>query len=110
MVSAVIRIGRKRTRPPVMSASVTDIPLSLSCSTKAMRTMALVTTIPMSSSRPIMAGRPRVRPVIARATSTPMRAKGRLVTMTIGFLRDPRLATITKYIRMIPIAIERKMA
>ena len=39
-----------------------------------------------------------------------MSAKGRVVTMTTGFLRDPRLATMTKYTRTTPTAIEMKMA
>ena len=61
-----------------------------------MSTTALVTTMPMSSSMPIIAGSPRVRPVTASATSAPIRASGSVVTMTIGFLSEPRLATITR--------------
>ena len=48
--------------------------------------------------------------VITSAASAPMSAKGRVVTMTTGFLRDPRLATMTKYTRTTPTAIEMKMA
>ena len=58
--------------------------------------MAFVTTIPMRSRMPIIAGRPSVRPVITSAARAPMSAKGRVVMMTMGFLRDPRLATMTR--------------
>ena len=110
VVNAVMRIGRSRTRPPAISASVTDIPRSRNCSTKAINTMALVTTMPISSSSPIMAGSPRERPVMASATVTPINARGRLVMMMNGFRNEPRLPTITRYIRIIPMAIDRNMA
>ena len=76
VVKAVTRMGRRRTRAPVMSASRTGMPLARNCSTKAMSTMALVTTMPMRSRMPIMAGSPKARPVMARDTSTPISAKG----------------------------------
>ena len=96
VVRAVISMGRKRTRPPIISASNTDLPPCRNCSTNAMSTMALVTTIPISSRMPIIAARLRERSVIASAASAPMRANGRLVIMTRGFRREPRLATITR--------------
>ena len=58
--------------------------------------MAFVTTIPMSSSIPIMAGSPSERPVTASETNTPISARGSVVMMTNGFRSDPRLATMTR--------------
>ena len=72
------------------------MPLARCCSTNAMRTMAFVTTMPMRSRAPIIAGSPSERPVIASATNTPMSASGSVVTMTNGFRSEPRLTTMTR--------------
>ncbi len=68
--------------------------------------MALVTTMPMSMSRPMRAGRPISRPVMNSAKKAPTDMKGRLKRMMKGFIKDPREATITMYttITAIPIA------
>ena len=58
--------------------------------------MALVTTMPMSNRTPIMAARPSARSVTTSETMTPMSARGNVRTMTKGFRRLPRLATMTK--------------
>ena len=97
VVIAVMRIGRSLIRPPSISASYTLKPRCLSCSTNAMSTIAFVTTMPIRSRMPIMAGSPSDLPVMASAARAPISASGRLVTITNGFLSEPRPATITRY-------------
>ena len=108
VVNAVIRIGLKRIRPPSISASYTSIPRSRSCSTNVSSTIALVTTMPISSRNPISADKLSVRPVISSASSAPDMASGRLNTITNGVRSDPSVATITKYTSTIPAAIATK--
>ena len=48
--------------------------------------------------------------VMARADRAPIRARGKLMTITNGLRRAPRLAAITRYIRITPIPIDRKMS
>ena len=57
--------------------------------------MALVTTMPMSMSMPIMALMPSGRPVMSRAAMAPMMASGRLKRMMKGSSRLPKTMTIT---------------
>ena len=45
---------------------------------------------------PIIAARPRALSVMAREAMTPTRARGSVSTMTKGFRRLPRLATMTR--------------
>ena len=75
-----------------------------------MSTIALVTTMPMSSRTPIMAASPRARSVTVSATITPTRARGSVRMMTNGFRRLPKAATMTRYTRMMPTAIAVNMA
>ena len=50
---AVIRIGRTRVRPPSTRASFVEWPSARSRSTRSSRTIALVTTIPISIRKPM---------------------------------------------------------
>ncbi len=56
VANAVIKMGRSRRLPPWISASWTSRPRSRYCSTRSRRTMALVTTLPVSISTPTMPG------------------------------------------------------
>ena len=96
VVKAVINIGLTLVLPPSIRAEYTSIPLSLSCLTKVINTMALVTTTPINKRNPIRADRLRVRSEIVRATSAPTIARGRLKTMINGSRIEPRVVTITK--------------
>ena len=75
-----------------------------------MRTIALVTTNPISNNNPIIEGSPKALPVTARPTKAPIAASGKLNRITNGFLNEPRLPTITKYTRIILIAIAKKIS
>ena len=57
--------------------------------------MALVTTMPMSIRKPIMALMPSGLPVMSSAGMAPMMASGRLKRMMNGVMSEPRASTIT---------------
>ncbi len=57
--------------------------------------MALVTTMPMSMRKPIMALMPSGWPVMSSAGMAPMAASGRLNMMMNGVMSEPRASTIT---------------
>ena len=103
-----MRMGRMRTWLASTKASNTERPCSRNCSTKTIRTIALVTTTPMSSKNPMRADRLSVRPVTVKAIRAPTIARGRLITTTKGLRSEPRVATITRYTRATPIAIAMK--
>ena len=67
--------------------------------------MALVTTMPTRSKKPIIAERLSVRSVMSRARSAPTIARGRLSTMMKGVRSAPRLPTMTRYTSTTPTAI-----
>src|SRR5438045_98151 len=58
VATAVMRIGRRRRRPPSMTASATDAPRWRYWLMRSSSTIALVTTIPTSISMPMSAGTP----------------------------------------------------
>ena len=57
--------------------------------------MALVTTMPMSIRKPIMALMPSGLSVTSRAGMAPMSASGRLKRMMKGVRSEPRASTMT---------------
>ena len=67
--------------------------------------MALVTTMPTRSRKPINAGRLNDRSVITSAISAPTTASGILSTTMNGIFNEPSVATITRYTRETPMAI-----
>ena len=91
---AVMRIGRTRVRPPSMSASWVDIPFARSRSTRSSRTIALVTTIPISIRNPMSALTPSGLPVKYSAGSAPIVASGRLNRMMNGVISELNVSTI----------------
>ena len=91
---AVIRIGRRRRRPPSITAVRASMPLRRNCSTRSSSTMALVTTMPMSMSRPTRLGMPRLVPEMTSARTAPTAANGMLTSRISGFSRLRNVATM----------------
>ena len=91
---AVMRIGRRRRRPPSMTAVRASMPLRRNCSTRSSSTMALVTTMPISMSRPMRLGMPRLVPVMTSASTAPTAANGMLTSRMNGFSRLRNVATM----------------
>ncbi len=92
---AVIRIGLTRVRPPCIRASYIGIPRRRCCSTRSSRTMAFVTTMPISIRKPIRALMPIGRWVMKSAGKAPIVASGRLNMMTNGSIRESKTRTMT---------------
>jgi hypothetical protein len=58
--------------------------------------MALVTTMPMSMSRPIIAGIPNAVPVSRSSPSAPVAAKGTETSRMSGCRSDRKVATMRR--------------
>ena len=96
VANAVIRIGRNRCRPPSMRASCTLRPRSRYCSTRSSKTIALVTTIPVSIRMPINPGRDSDVLVTTRATMAPVAANGIETRSTSGLSSERKVATMIR--------------
>ncbi len=107
VAAAVMRIGRRRRRVPCSTASSRVAPASRSRFTRSISTMAFVTTMPMSMSRPIRAGSPRAVCVTSRPMMAPVAANGMEMSSTSGPRKLRKVATITSSTSMIAASIAR---
>ena len=96
VVSAVIRIGRRRMRPVSTSASRLDMPPMRIWFTLSMNTMPLLTTTPESTRKPSMATSERSMPVRISASRPPVKASGMVNSTMIGDLKDWNWATMIR--------------
>ena len=101
VVSAVIRIGRRRTRPVSISASRFDMPPMRIWFTLSTNTMPLFTITPDSTRKPTMATIERSMPVISSAARPPVNASGSVNMTMIGDLNDWNCATMIRKISTI---------
>ena len=101
VVSAVIRIGRRRTLPVSISASRFDIPPMRIWFTLSTNTMPLLTMTPDSTRKPTIATIERSIPVSSSAASPPVNASGSVNITMIGDLNDWNCATMIRKIRTI---------
>ena len=103
VVSAVIKIGRRRMRPVSIRASRFSMPPMRSWFTQSMNTMPLFTTTPESTRKPSMLTMDRSMPVSSRASNPPVKASG-IVNMTMmGDLKLWNWATMIRKIKRIAI-------
>ena len=101
VASAVIRIGRRRRVPPAIVASWALRPFSRYWLTRSTRTMAFVTTMPMSISTPMSEATPSGMPVTICRRIAPVAANGTEMRSSSGWRSDLKVATMTTYtIRM----------
>ena len=96
VVNAVIKIGRKRERPPSTMASSFAMPLARNWLIKSMSTMALFTTIPASKIKPMKTTTLMVEPVIQRANTAPINANGIVNKITNGCRNDSNWDAMTR--------------
>ena len=96
VVSAVMRMGRRRMRPVSMSASRLDMPPMRSWLTQSTKTMPLLTTTPASSKKPTMATTERSSPVNSSASKPPVKASGMVNMTMMGDLKDWNWATMIR--------------
>ncbi len=90
---AVIRIGRSRCRPPSRTASTTPYPWARYWLIRSISTIALVTTMPISISMPIIAGTPIGVPVATRRPIAPVAANGMDTSRISGWTSERKVAT-----------------
>src|SRR5208337_822313 len=99
VASEVIRMGRKRTRQDVITASSTDPPCSSRrCANSTIR-MLLEAAMPTSISTPISDITLSVVCVKGRTRSTPIKPMGMASMMRMGSLNDRNCATRMRYRR-----------
>ncbi len=92
---AVIRIGRSRCLPPSTTASTTGRPCLRYWLMRSISTIALVTTMPMSISMPIIAGTPMGVPVATSRPIAPVAANGMETSRISGWMSERNVATST---------------
>ena len=111
VVIAVISIGLSLTFPPSIIACLILSPFIIFCLILVSRTIAFVTTIPISISIPINDGRSSVESVMNSATRTPIMVTGREKRIAIGSIIDEKVAIIiTRTMNTdIPIASKREL-
>ena len=96
----VIKMGRKRTRHDVITASSTDFPCSSRRWANSTMRMLLDAEMPTSMSTPMSDITLRVVPVRGRMSKTPMNPIGIASMMRNGSLNDRNCATRIRYRRM----------
>ena len=95
VAAAVIRIGRRRRDAPCSTASRADRPLSRYWFTRSMSTIALVTTMPMSMSTPMIDATPSGMPLTHCSRIAPVAANGIDTSSSSGCRSDRNVATMT---------------
>lgn len=94
VASAVMRIGRRRLAEPAIVASYALSPFSRYWLTRSTRTIALVTTMPISISTPMSDATPRGTPVTICSRMAPVAAKGTDTRSSNGCRSDLNVATM----------------
>ena len=110
VVMAVIRIGRRRTRPVSSSALRLVMPAIRIWLTESTNTMPLLTTTPISTRKPIIATMERSMPVSSSAIRPPVNASGIVNSTMNGDLNDWNCATIIRKISTSATAIMNTMS
>ena len=97
VVRVVIRMGRRRVAPAVISAVRFSTPSFTSLSASSTNIMPLFTTTPISMISPSTATTDIPTPVMNSASRLPVKARGMVNIMINGVFSEPNCAAITRY-------------
>ena len=96
VAKAVMMIGRTRNRAPALIDSSTVAPSVRFWLIRSIKTIAFVTTMPMSMSMPIMLGIPTAESVRIDKPNAPVKANGIEINRISGWISERNVATMIR--------------